>query len=347
MTTLPVGALEPGRLEWDQVETFHVVADSGGFRQAQRKTGQSLETLRRRVDAFEKSLGVKLFRRENTGLRLTEIGREVFQNTAAARDSIAAIGRVTRRSAAAKAGLVSLSAPEGIGIFWLTPRLKLFKARFPDVVLDLNSTMRLADINLNEADITIQYARPKGGNLMCRKLGSLHIIFYCSRDYAREYGLPKGFDDLKGHRIAYQSSEQLDETALLRLFAADDPTGVVQYRVNSSFALYQLARTGVVLTALPSYVSAFREDLIAIDFGGVSYPLELWLAWHPDVQDFEPARALRDWILENFDSQKFPWFKEDYVRAETLASLDCAEWRINMGQFVQAAPSAPAYEGIG
>lgn len=328
-------SVEPQHLEWDLVEIFCAVAEAGGFRQAQRQTGLSLETLRRRVAALESALKGKLFRRENTGVRLTEMGAKVLKNALSARDSIAAISRVNRRSAAASGGLVSVSVPEGIGIFWLTPRLRTFKARYPEVVLDFCSTMRPADINQNEADITIQYARPKGGNIIQRLLGHLHIIFYCSPEYKELYGVPRDFSDLKNHKIAYQSSDQIDETVFLRMFDVEDPSGIVQYRVNSSFALYQLARTGNVLTALPSYVSALREDLIPIDFGGASYALEIWLTYHPDIDDFAPARALLDWIIENFDPERFPWFRPTYFPATELAKLDCEDWRMNMGQFVR------------
>lgn len=179
-----VAAIEPGRLDWELVEIFVVVAEAGGVRQAQRQTGLSLETLRRRVVALEERLGKKLFRRANTGLKLTEEGRKARETALAARQSIDALSGVFRRDAA-KGGLVSVSAPEGIGIFWLTPRLKDFKARYPEIVLDFSSTMRLADINQHEADITIQYQRPSGGNLKHRRLGALHVIFYCSPAYER------------------------------------------------------------------------------------------------------------------------------------------------------------------
>lgn len=313
---------------------FYDVAEAGGFRQAQRQTGLSLETIRRRVSALEKALGGKLFRRTNTGLHLTDLCKETFEKASAARESIDSIRRVTRR-AKPSGGLVSISVPEGMGIFWLTPRLKEFKERYPEVVLDFTSTMRLADINQNEADITIQYAKPAMGNLIQRRLATLHNIFYCSPEYEAQYGLPKNFDDLQNHKIAYQSSDQIDEAVFLSMIDMPDPSGVVQYRVNSSFALYQLARTGNVLAALPSYVSALHEDLIPIDFGGISYPIDIWLSYHPDVNDFAPARSLLDWIIENFDNEKFPWFRAKYVRANELEKLDFEAWRINMGQFIR------------
>ncbi|HBS35404.1 MAG TPA: LysR family transcriptional regulator, partial [Parvularcula sp.] len=66
------------RLRWDDVEIFCQLAAHGSLRKAAQATGQSLETIRRRINALEVALGERLFRRTTQGLQITASGREIL-----------------------------------------------------------------------------------------------------------------------------------------------------------------------------------------------------------------------------------------------------------------------------
>ncbi len=64
-------------------------------------------------------------------------------------------------------GEVRVAVSEGLGTFWLAPRLVEFQQSFPNILVDLHCAVRSADISRHEADIAIHLSQPIG----CRTSG--------------------------------------------------------------------------------------------------------------------------------------------------------------------------------
>src|SRR3982074_592329 len=50
-------------------------------------------------------------------------------------------------------GEVRVAITEGLGTFWLAPRLVDFQQSFPNILVDLHFAMRSADVSRHEADV--------------------------------------------------------------------------------------------------------------------------------------------------------------------------------------------------
>lgn len=70
-------------LNFNHVFYFHVTATEGSVKAAAERLGVTQPTVSEQVRLLEKSLGVTLFERASTGLRLTPVGREAFEQTKA------------------------------------------------------------------------------------------------------------------------------------------------------------------------------------------------------------------------------------------------------------------------
>src|SRR5689334_9343274 len=64
--------------DWEAAHVFLEVARCGGFRAASQKLGQSVNALRRKIDQFERDLGVALLTRYVHGVQLTEEGTKIY-----------------------------------------------------------------------------------------------------------------------------------------------------------------------------------------------------------------------------------------------------------------------------
>ncbi|HEX4637339.1 MAG TPA: LysR family transcriptional regulator [Rhizomicrobium sp.] len=64
--------------DWEAAHTFLEVARCGSFRSAAQKLRQSVNVLRRRLDAFERELGVPLLIRHINGVQLTAEGEKIY-----------------------------------------------------------------------------------------------------------------------------------------------------------------------------------------------------------------------------------------------------------------------------
>ena len=68
----------PPAMDWEAAHIFLEVARCGGFRAASQKLGQSVNALRRKIDQFERDLGVPLLTRYVHGVQMTEEGARIY-----------------------------------------------------------------------------------------------------------------------------------------------------------------------------------------------------------------------------------------------------------------------------
>ncbi len=68
-------------LNFNHLYYFHVTALEGSIKAAADRLGVTQPTVSEQIRMLERSLGVPLFERATTGLRLTEQGREAFEHT--------------------------------------------------------------------------------------------------------------------------------------------------------------------------------------------------------------------------------------------------------------------------
>src|SRR5882724_5004240 len=107
--------------DWEAAHIFLEVARCGSFRAAAQKLRQSVNALRRRVDAVEQDLGIPLLVRHVNGVRLTDEGSRIYN--AALRMENASFELLQARNLSEKQaeGEVNLSITEGLGAYWLIP----------------------------------------------------------------------------------------------------------------------------------------------------------------------------------------------------------------------------------
>lgn len=70
-------------LNFNHLYYFHVAAAEGSIKAAAERLGVTQPTVSEQLRMLERSLGVSLFERTSSGLRLTEDGRQAFEHTAA------------------------------------------------------------------------------------------------------------------------------------------------------------------------------------------------------------------------------------------------------------------------
>jgi DNA-binding transcriptional LysR family regulator len=63
----------------EQLKTFLLTADNGSFSKAEQSSHLSKQAMMKQVDSIEKEVGVPLFLRCHTGLKLTEAGKIFYE----------------------------------------------------------------------------------------------------------------------------------------------------------------------------------------------------------------------------------------------------------------------------
>ena len=215
-------------------------------------------------------------------------------------------------------GEVKLAVTEGLGTFWLAPRLVEFQRANPKLMVSLSCAMKSADVLRLEADVSIQLERPAAPDLRMAKLGRLHLMFFGAQSYMDTYGQPKSVADLQHHRLVLQSDDHKRPQELYdKLFPGVAPVGFVSLRTNFASAHYWSIAKGAGIGMLPTYAQAIGTQLIPLDLG-VVHPIDIWMTYHPDAKRIARVKRTIDWLVQAFDPQRFPWFRDEFIHPEKL-----------------------------
>ena len=98
-------------------------------------------------------------------------------------------------------GELRVTTTLGLGANWLTPRLGEFLDLYPDVRVQVLLTDEELDLSMREADVAIRLRQPVQGDLIQRRLFTVHFHAYASPDYIKGRGQPKDISELEEHRI--------------------------------------------------------------------------------------------------------------------------------------------------
>src|SRR3979409_1135990 len=187
--------------DWDAARVFLEVVRCGSFRSAAERLELSINVVRRRIDDFERQIGATLFTRDVHGTRLTDEGSLVVSAVermeAASFDLVRASNSVTHTLS----GEVRVAVTEGLGTFWLAPRLVEFQQACPNILVDLHCAMRSADGSRHEADVAIHLSRPTTLDVKLVRLGRIHLMFFASQKYIDTYGAPRTSDEIAKQRL--------------------------------------------------------------------------------------------------------------------------------------------------
>jgi DNA-binding transcriptional LysR family regulator len=305
---------------WDDLRAFLVCADQRSFRRAADVLGLTNTTMMRRLDRLEAELGFALFVRHQSGLQLTDEGGTILDDIRQMERISFNVFRRAAQTGVNPTGVVRVAVTEGVGTYWVMPKLIDFQRTYRMLTVDLRCAMEQADVARLEADIAIQFDKPSNPDLIITRLGRLHIYPFASQDYERTYGLPGSIADFRNHRIVQQVAPQLDEGAYARNLGLDSVAGIVGIRTNSSTATLYAVERGAGVGFLPTCSIALGAPVVPVDVG-LRYHLDLWLTYHPEFKRSEKHTVVVDWLKRIFDARAYPCFRDEFIHPHDLVAL--------------------------
>jgi len=315
-------------LDWDNVRIFLEVARASSFRTAAQRLRMTGPAVSERVKQLERQLEILLFTRHRDGVRLTDDGQK-FLSVAVAMEE-ASKGFVRRRGSLAQPleGEVRVAVTEGLGTFWVTPRLMEFIRAHPKILIDLHCSMQRPDdlVLRAQADLAVQIEEPVPRDLKVRRIGRMHVMPCASQDYIDRYGMPQTKDDVAAqHRLVMQYADQGRGAHYYNeLFPGRVQTGFMTMRTDASTAMYAAVLNGLACGWLPTYYFALGTTVVPLDIGHV-IPFDIWLSYHPDAAKLPRVRRMIDWTIDVFDPQQNPWFRDDFIHPREFTKASCSK----------------------
>jgi len=325
--------------DWDNIRIFLEVARASSFRTAAGRLRMTGHGVGHRIGQLEQQLRVVLFTRHRDGVRLTADGQRLLLSAEAMEEASLAI--IRRRGAMAQPlhGEVRVAATEGLGTFWLTPKIIEFMRAHPKILIDLHCSMQRPDelILRAKADLAVQIEQPVPRDLIVRRIGRMHVMPCASQGYINTYGVPKSKDELaERHKLVMQYADQgRGHQYYNELFPSRPQIGFMAMRTDASTTMYAAVLNGLACGWLPTYYFGIGTQVVPLDIGHV-IPFDIWLSYHPDAGKLARVRRMIDWIIEIFDPQNNPWFRDEFIHPKEFIAFRLAD-----AQMIDAAFGQP------
>ncbi len=277
-------------LDWDDLRSFLVIAREGSLSAAARTLGVRQSTMGRRLAALEARAGVRLLQKTPRGYVPTPAGEAARREAERMEQAALAAERAVTGRDVRPEGEVRLTTVESLAAELLVPALARFKESYPGITVTLITDRRTLSLAAREADLAVRLARPRGAELLIRKVGFLSFGLYASPGYLARNGVPNPDEGGAGHRLILMEEDVSLYPEIVHL-AERFPRAGIGMRSNSRYVHREACAAGLGIACLAHYLAA-GAGLAQLPGGPAAR--ELWLAQHRDTRHTLRIRALAE-----------------------------------------------------
>jgi DNA-binding transcriptional LysR family regulator len=277
-------------LDWDDLRFFLAVARAGTLSGAAHALGVT-QPVGRRLAAFEKSLGAKLFTKAPSGHTPTATGTKLLSLAERMEADAIAVERVASGSDSGLKGQVRVTASEWMIDRVIAPPLGAFVARHPGLSIELLADARHLSLVRREADIAIRPSRFEHQEEVVESaVGVLGFGLYASDAYLAECGVPDFTRGCPGHRLIAMS-EALTKVPDVDWLPSVAAEASVVARANGRIPTATLAAAGVGLACLPRFLGGVAPSLRRLVTPTPEPQRSLFVAIHRDGRGVPRIKA--------------------------------------------------------
>ncbi|WP_312985821.1 DNA-binding transcriptional regulator YafC [Atlantibacter sp.] len=238
----------------EELMIFVAVVESGSFSRAAEQLALANSAVSRAVKKLEMKLGVSLLNRTTRQLSLTEEGERYFRRVQQILQDIATAENEIMETKQTPRGLLRIDAATPVILHYLTPLIKPFREKYPEITLSLVSSETFINLIERKVDVAIRVGTLSDSSLRARPLFSSYRKIIAAPEYLKKYGTPQSIDDLAHHLCL-----GFTEPASLNNWPVAQPDGQL-YEINAGLSsnsgetLKQLCLNGNGIACLSDYM---------------------------------------------------------------------------------------------
>ena len=277
--------------DWDDLRLFLAIARAGSLSGAAKALGVNHSTVFRRLGAFEKRLGVRLFDRLPAGYVRTAAGDEMMSAAAAIEEQVTALQRrVTGRDLELR-GSLRVTTTDTFALTFGMPHIAAFRAAYPGIEVELAAVNELVNLTRRDADVAIRPTRTPPEALVGRRVARIAWSVYASRE-RRGPKMPAAGE------AWLDVDESLSHLISSRWLAARISPSQIALRGNTLLVLREACKAGLGLAILPCYVGDTDPGLRRIGELITELHADIWLLTHEDLRQTARVRAFLDFMAQ-------------------------------------------------
>jgi len=192
----------------NSLRAFEAVGRHLSFSKAANELNVTPGAISQQIRGLEEFLEIKLFKRRNRSIVLTDSGQvflpllsDGFSRIAEAVDSV-------RRSQGEEP--LTITAAPSFTSKWLIPRLCKFQALHPEIDVRIDASSRLVDFVREDIDVGIRFGTGEIEGLDSNYLFSFDLIPVCSPDLKHEGKAVHDLSDIRHHTLLHSQDTDFD-----------------------------------------------------------------------------------------------------------------------------------------
>lgn len=179
---------------------FAKVVEAESYSQAARDAGIPKSTISRKISQMEEALGVRLLQRNTRHLRLTQVGKEVYDNCVNILNEVNSVHATIESSREEVSGNLKVVLPITFNQVLMASLCSGFLKRHPKVDLELSFADGDIDLIGRNCDIAVMFGPLANSDCVARLLFERQRMLVASPEYINTEGEPESIEDLSQHR---------------------------------------------------------------------------------------------------------------------------------------------------
>lgn len=203
-------------MKWNinHLPVFLAVAEMKGVTGAAKRLDMPKSTVSRTLSKLEEDLDIRLFDRNTRQIRLTAEGEIFFHHAQVIMEHVYATNEALAGLRHIPSGVLKVSMPMAFSRDIVGGQLTTFRARFPEVILQMTVTPHPVNLLREDIDLAFVVGEQDVSDMVIRKIVETPLIWVASSEYATQHSFGDKLSDLKPHLSFCERRYQTDRLAV-------------------------------------------------------------------------------------------------------------------------------------
>lgn len=278
-------------MDWDHLRFVLALARAGSVRAAADTLDVTRSTVSRRITAFEKQLGVRLFERLPSGYVPTPAGEAILASALQLEEEIFRLERQVHGQDTRLTGELRVTLTRQL-VDLLMPDLVAFTKIFPGIEVGLIASPEMLNLTKREADVAIRATDRPPDHLVGRHLFAYTSAIYASVAYLAEHDVTATPPILNW--VGWTERTPFPEWVK----ASPYPLVPARHQMTDVMLLFEAVKAGLGMGILPCYLADREPTICRVPPGSIRPGREIWLLTHTDLRHTARVRAFFDHMAQ-------------------------------------------------
>ncbi|MBR9652977.1 LysR family transcriptional regulator [Thalassovita aquimarina] len=252
------------RLSSSQIRVFNEIASQGSFSGAARALGVSQPAVTAHIRTIEKAFDVRLFERSGAGVRLTFIGRRLYQHTAPLRDTEREAAEILSRAHTLEIGELSIASGSPVPAMQLVSR---FRQSYPGIKLKLifgDWQLVVNAVRDRKADLGLLTDAPVSDDIVRKPFAHQRIVALVPQSHPLADRKVVSLRDLVAESVLFRTGNSQTQRAVSQALKTHGLSIEPLFVLEAREAIYEACVQGVGIGFMFDAASTRQDGVVRI-----------------------------------------------------------------------------------